>query len=43
MPGLENIIFSKISKYHIFDIFHICRKMKISRKLYNNGYNTLMQ
>jgi len=27
-------------KYNIFDIF---QKMKISNKLYNNGYNTLMQ
>jgi len=50
--GLENI-FSNISKYrkyqkyhdifYIFDIFDIFQKMKISNKLYNNGYNTLMQ
>jgi len=46
---LENMIFSKISKYgiyekyHIFDIFDIFQKMKISNKLYNNGCNTLMQ
>jgi len=50
LSGLENImIFSKISKYrkcqnyHIFDIFDIFWKMKISNKLYNNGCNMLMQ
>jgi len=42
-PGLENIIFSKISKYQkykqhyylfdIFDIFDIFQKIKISNKL----------
>jgi len=39
-PGLENIIFSKISKYqkykkyhYLFDIFDILQKIKISNKL----------
>ena len=38
----ENI--ENIQKYHdIFDIFDIFQKTKISKKLYNNGSNTLMQ